>query len=98
MAETAPSRLPFYQKAALILIGLIAFFYILYIGRYIIIPLAFAFIFSILLNPLVNFLHRHKVNRVLAITIVLIVAIAVLAGLFYFITWQLVQFRETVPA
>jgi len=97
MANPVLPKLPFYLKIAQILIGIVAFFYILYIGRNIIIPVVFAFIISILLNPVVNWLHRKKVPRVLAITIALILAAALISGLVYFITSQIVQFGDTLP-
>ena len=59
--------LPGYAKFSLITVGIVAFTYILYVGQGIIIPLIFATILSILLNPLVNIFHRKGMNRILAI-------------------------------
>ncbi len=44
-------QLPVYSKLAQIVLGIIGFFYILYIGRDILVPLVFSFVFAILLNP-----------------------------------------------
>jgi predicted PurR-regulated permease PerM len=90
-------KLPVYSKLTQILLGLIAFFYILYIGQDIIIPIVFATILAILLNPIVNYLTRKKINRVVAILLALSAAIIVLAGLTYFIGSQASLFTETLP-
>ena len=90
-------ELPLYAKLSLIVMGAIAFFYILYIGQDILVPLIFATIIAILLNPLVNFLCGKGMNKVLAIIILLIVALVTLATLMYFIGSQVSMFSETVP-
>ncbi|MCW3117725.1 MAG: yhhT [Chitinophagaceae bacterium] len=90
-------RLPVYSKLAQIVIGVVAFFYVLYIGQDIIIPLVFATIIAILLNPLVNLLCRKKINRVLAIFIALFIGIIVIAGVGYFIGSQMTMFSESFP-
>ena len=51
---------PFYAKVALIFISVFAFVYTLHIGQDIIIPIVYATIVAILLNPLVNYLIRKK--------------------------------------
>jgi len=76
--------------------GLVAFFYILYIGHDIIVPLIFSTILAILLNPIVNFFSR-KINRVVSIFLSILLAMVVIAGLFYFIGSQLAMFSESFP-
>ncbi|MES2513705.1 MAG: AI-2E family transporter [Bacteroidota bacterium] len=88
--------LPFYLKVSQILLGLIAFFFILYIGREIIVPLIFSTILAIVLNPVVNFLNR-KINRVVAISITITLSMILLAALFYFIGSQLAMFSDSFP-
>ena len=77
--------------------GTLAFFYILYIGQDIVVPLVFATIIAILLNPIVNFLCNKKVNRVIAIILVLIVALTLITLLIYFIISQVSLFSEAMP-
>ena len=48
-------QLPFYAKASIFFIGLVAFVAILYIAQGIIVPLVFSIIVAILLHPTVNF-------------------------------------------
>lgn len=95
--DNSAVKLPVYSKLAQILLGITAFFYILYIGQGIIIPLVFATILAILLNPVVNYLIRKKINRVAAILLALFAAIILLAGLTYFIGSQASLFTETFP-
>lgn len=45
---------PFYIKATVVLFGLVLFFYILMLLRYVLVPLCFAALIAILLNPLIN--------------------------------------------
>ena len=89
--------LPLYAKLSLITMGLIAFFYILYIGQDILVPLIFATIIAILLNPVINFLCRKGMNKVVAILLVLTVALLIIGALMYFIGSQVSMFSESVP-
>lgn len=91
-------KFPFYIKFALISVGIFAFFFILYIGQQIILPIIYATIIAILLNPLVNYLVKKKVNRLLAITISVVMVILFTIGLVYFISVRLSIFSETYPA
>ena len=79
------------------LLGLCAFFFILYIGQQIILPLIYATIIAILLNPFVNFLCHRGMNRVVAIFIAILISMIVVGGLFYFIFSQATMFSETFP-
>ncbi len=92
-----PLRLPFYLKLSQIIIGILAFFFILYIGQTIILPLLYAGIIAILLNPFVNFMIRKKINKVVAITIAVVSAIAITAGVIYIILSQVSMFSDTFP-
>ncbi len=92
-----PLKLPLYFKLTQILVGLIAFFFILYIGRDILVPLVFATLLAILLNPIVNRLWRVGINRIVAILIAIIFGILVIGALSYFIASQVSRFSETFP-
>ncbi len=88
---------PFYIKAPLVLIGLYLLFYILALLQDILVPFAFAGLIAILLNPLYNKLQKWKVNKILAILITLLIAILILAGVFFFLSSQIAQFGEMIP-
>jgi len=90
-------KIPLYTKMSQILLGIVILFFILYIGQAIIIPLLFSFIIAILLNPIVNFLCKKKVNRIVAILISILLAIFCLAALLYFISSQVIMFGEMLP-
>lgn len=92
-----PINIPFYLKISQIIVGFIGFFFILYIGAEIILPLIFATILAILLNPVVNYLNSKRVPRVIAIFIVVILALGVISGLIYFIVSQATLFFDTLP-
>ena len=90
--------MPAYVKATAILLGLVTFFFILWIGQDIITPLVFATILAIVLNPIVNMFSAKGLNRVVAIAIAITLAMALLAGLIWFISAQVVHFSDSFPA
>src|SRR6478735_8301797 len=90
-------KVPTYLKLAQITIGLIGFFYIVYVGQDILIPFTFAVIIGILLNPVVNFLVKKGINRVVAICLALFGITLFAAGVGYFIGSQLAHFSDTLP-
>jgi predicted PurR-regulated permease PerM len=91
------SKIPFYAKIALIFIGAVAFVFIIYAGQEIILPLVFAALIAILLNPLVNYLIRKKMGKIVAISIVVALATIAVMGIIYLILSQITVFRETFP-
>ena len=88
---------PFYLKATVILFGIILLVYILFNLQDILIPLAFAMVFAILLNPLYTWFQRHKVPNNLSIFITLLFAIIVFGGIMYFLSSQIAKFSDTLP-
>ncbi|MEO5642216.1 MAG: AI-2E family transporter [Bacteroidia bacterium] len=90
-------RLPLYLKLSQVTLGLLGFFYILYIGQEIIVPLIFSLILAILLNPVVNFFTKRKFNRVLSIMIAIVLLLCVVGGIFYFIGAQASMFSDSWP-
>lgn len=90
-------NLPDYAKISLILIGLIAFFAIIYIAKSIILLLTFAVIIAVVLHPMVNFFVRLGVNRVLSIVIVLLTAFIVIGLFAALIFSQVIRFSESWP-
>ena len=95
--DNAGINVPIYTKLAQILFIIIGGFFILYIGQNILVPIIFATILAILLNPVVKYLTRRKINRVQGILLVLSRAIILLAGFSYFIDSQASLFTETSP-
>lgn len=92
-----PLKLPFYAKAAIICIGIYLFVAMLYVAQGIIVPLVFATMIAILLNPVVRFFEKIKFHRVLAILTTLLLAIVFIAGVGIFIYSQLNLFSHSWP-
>ena len=90
-------KLPFYAKTALLLIGLYVFVSILSIGQDIILPLVYAAIIAISVSPVVSFLVKKKINRAIAIFIVLILALMFIVGLILLLVSQASMFSQAWP-
>jgi predicted PurR-regulated permease PerM len=90
-------RLPFYAKATILIVGLVALTAILYIGRSIIVPVVFAVIIAILLLPVVDFIIRRKINRVVAIIITLFLSFSVIVAFGILVIGQISRFSESFP-
>lgn len=93
----ATFKLPFIAKTSLILIGMYVFVLMLSIGQGIIVPLIFGTIIAIVLHPMVSFLVRRKLNRILAIIITLFLSFALIAAFGLFIFTQISRFGESWP-
>jgi len=89
---------PFYFKSTVILFGLVLCAYILRSLGSILLPLAFAFIIAILLNPLVNKLKKHKVGDIVSILLAMLVGIIIVWGIFYFLSSQITGLGDNLPA
>jgi len=90
-------KYPFYLKSTVILFGLVLFVYAIFNLKTVLIPLCFALLLAILLNPLTNWLQRKKVSQVLAISMALLAAIVVIAGIIYFLVMEVKGFSSQVP-
>jgi predicted PurR-regulated permease PerM len=89
--------IPFYVKTVLIIIGLVAFVFTLYIAQIIIIPIVFATILAIVLHPAVNLIIRLKINRVVAIVIVMFLTFLIIAMFGTLLYSQANRFTESLP-
>ncbi len=90
-------KYPFYIKSTVILFGLVLFAFSISTLKDVLIPLSFGLMLAMLLNPLVDLLLKWKLPRVLAIAIVLLLAIALLAGIGYLLTTQISNFSDQLP-
>ncbi len=91
-------KYPFYFRSTVTLFGIMLFIYLLYVLKAILIPLAFATMIAILLNPFVNRLRKRKVPNIVAIIIALLCTILFVAGVMVFISSQIVKFTNNMPA
>lgn len=92
-----PFKIPFYAKASLIFIGVLAFISVLYISQHIIVPVIYATIIAIVLSPVVNFFVKHKMNRIVAITLTIIIVIVFIISMLTLLSSQASMFSESFP-
>lgn len=90
-------KYPFYIRSTVSLFGIMLFVCLLFVIKSILIPLAFALMISILLNPLVNKLQQKKIPKIPSIAISLLLAMLFVAGVMFFISSQMVKFSDNMP-
>jgi len=90
-------KLPFYAKASIFFVGIVALTAILYIAQDIIVPVVFSVIVAILLHPVVNWMVHFKINRIVAIVLSLTLTSMVIAAFFVLVFSQARQFSESWP-
>lgn len=89
--------IPNYIRFSFIIFILFAVIYTVEISQNILIPILFALLVAILLNPVINYLERKKMNRMVAIFIVISLVIIFFFGLLFVIFVQAQRFSETLP-
>lgn len=90
-------HIPVYIKIVFLLIAGYGFTFLFYIAQDIFIPVMFSALFAVLLNPAAKYLIHHGLHRILAITLVILVASLLICGLIYFMWTQLSMFTERIP-
>lgn len=90
-------KIPNYAKAVLLILGLFALLAMLYIAQSIIIPLIFALILAIVLQPVVDFFVKHKINRLIAILFTLFITFLILAAFGLLLYLQANRFSNSWP-
>jgi predicted PurR-regulated permease PerM len=90
-------KFPFYFKASLFLLGLLVFFYIIYVVQNIVLPFFISVLVAILLNPFVNYLTNHRVNRIIAIFVTLLIGLLIMTGLVFLLITQFNAFTGDLP-
>lgn len=88
---------PFWFKATIILFGLCLLVVTLSFGKFILMPLAFAAIFSMLLNPIVAKFEAWKMGRTFSIVLVLFLIIVIVTGLLTLLTVRAIEFSDKIP-
>src|SRR6476469_5676682 len=79
----------------LLSIGLIILF--MYIAKSVLVPLIFASLLCIVLMMPCDYMEHHRVPRSVSAIICLVLAITVVFTIFYFISSQIVKFRNDLP-
>jgi predicted PurR-regulated permease PerM len=90
-------RLPLYLKIVIVILGLMAVIFTMYIAKGIIIPIVFATILAVVLHPPVNLLIRLKIHRIAAIIIVMFLTFILIASFGTLLFSQASRFTESLP-
>ncbi|HEX6982004.1 MAG TPA: AI-2E family transporter [Balneolaceae bacterium] len=88
---------PLWLKATTILLGISLIFFIMSIGKFILMPLAFSALIAMLLEPLSKRFEDWKMNRVLSIVLSMTFLFIILAGVISLLSIQLVDFISQLP-
>jgi predicted PurR-regulated permease PerM len=90
-------QFPFYAKASLVLLGLFGLLNMLYFGQHIIVPIIYAIIIAIVLSPVVDMFTRRGMNRVVAITLTILMVIFITFTIITAISLQARMFGDSFP-
>ncbi|MEM8965119.1 MAG: AI-2E family transporter [Bacteroidota bacterium] len=92
------TKLPFYARWTIILLGIILVGYLMVVAKFILIPFFWSVFLALLLAPPVQWLERHRFPSGLAIALVMIVATVVMGFVFYIISSQIVSLVSELPS
>lgn len=93
-----PASAPFYTKLAMILVSIIAISFIGIVGKQILSPLLFAFLFAIVLLPLAHFFEKNlKLPRSAASGISVVLLVFFVSLVIYFVASQLTDLADDWP-
>lgn len=92
------SKTPFHQKLGFTLLSLSLICVALFYGKDIILPVLFSILLANILLPITHYLSRKKFNKSLSIFLPLLLSIIVGIGVVYFLSSQIMNFMDDVPA
>jgi predicted PurR-regulated permease PerM len=90
-------KLPLYAKVTIFLVGMFALLAMLYIAKSIVVPVVFATIIAILINPLVDMFVRIKFNRVFAIALVMLLTFLIIFAFVSLVISQMSRLSDSWP-
>ena len=88
---------PNYMKLSITMIGLVVFVYALRAGQAVIVPILFALLLAMLLDPVVERMVKWRIPRWIGISVSILFAMLFMAGIGYFIATQAAHFSEAMP-
>ena len=91
------SEMPFYVKISIFITGVYFLVYMLYLAQGIIVPLLFSIFIAIVLNPVVNFFIKYKINRIIAIALSVTITLFIITAFGIFLVSQSSMFSESWP-
>lgn len=89
---------PFYQRLSFILFSLSIICIALIYGQSIILPILFSILLANILLPFTHYLARKKFPKIFSILIPLLLSMLVCIGIVYFLSSQIMNFIDDVPA
>jgi predicted PurR-regulated permease PerM len=92
------SRSPLYVQLGFKFLVLFFICYFIYVAQEILVPFAFSVLLAVLLLPLVTFLERKKISRVLSIAIALLLSLIFISIIIYFLSTQIARFVDDIPS
>lgn len=92
------NRSPLYVQLGFKFLVLFFICYFIWVAQEILVPFAFAVLLSVLLLPVVDFLEKRKVSRVLSIAIALLLAVLFISAVIYFLSSQIAIFIDDIPS
>lgn len=98
MIPEKTERQPFYLRFSLSLLSLALITIALIFGKEIIIPLLFSILLATLLLPLTNFLVTKGFHRIFSIGLPVLLTLAIIGGVLYFLSTQIINFLDDAPA
>jgi predicted PurR-regulated permease PerM len=90
-------KIPFYIKVSAIFLCAFFIVFTFYLGQQILLPIVFATLIAILLNPAVDYLLKHKIGKIFSILIVVVLAVLLVVGILYMVSSQITMLKETFP-
>jgi predicted PurR-regulated permease PerM len=89
---------PFYERLALTLLGFLALGYLIIVGKDILDPLIFGFIFAILLLPVSNYLEKKlRLPRSMSSLVSILLLVALVGGILYLVGSQISNLANDWP-
>jgi len=81
---------PFYERLALVLVGLVSLGYLIILAKEVLDPLVFGFLFAILLLPIANFLEKKiRMPRTLSSVVSILLLLGFVSGVLYLVGSQI---------
>ncbi|HEY5327170.1 MAG TPA: AI-2E family transporter [Mucilaginibacter sp.] len=92
------TTVPFYERLALVLVGLIAMGYLIILAKEVLDPLVFGFLFAILLLPVADFLEKKlRLPRTLSSLVSILFLVTFVGGILYMVGSQISSLASDWP-
>src|SRR5580698_1685717 len=92
------NTIPFYERLSLVLIGLIALGYLVILGKELLDPLIFGFLFAILLLPVAGFLEKKlRFPRAVSSLVSILLLLGFISGILYLVGSQISNLANDWP-